>query len=136
MFINNLFFLLGVFGLLIIASFIVAKFKYNDKKLVTRMRSWWVMIIIISVALLAGKYGMFILFVWLSYLTFNEFHRYAVQPLNQALVKKSGCFGYCLIALQYTWLILDWLFMYYYFIPCLIIFVLGIKVVFVSKISA
>ena len=96
------------------------------------MRSWWVMIVIFSLAVLAGKYSLITLFIGLSYLGFNEFHRNRMQTSAKLLVKRSAYLAYCLIALQYTWIMLDYFFLYQYFIPCTLLILLGLNSILVS----
>ena len=76
-----------VLGLLIAASVIVSVLRMNDtenkhKELADRVKSWWVMIAVFSVALLSSPLVSVILFGLISFLAFKEF--ISIIPLRRA----------------------------------------------------
>jgi len=113
-----------IFGLLIFASVIgqlIAKFKSNDNNKKTienlnqRINAWWVMSIVLLVAILIGTTGTLILFIFISFFALREC--VTLTPTqrgdHQALF---WCF-FIFLPIQYLLIGLDWYGFFAVFIP-------------------
>lgn len=81
----------------------------------TRVRSWWGMVILFTLALIAGKIGLILLFAFASFAALREVltltHKRKADHLSLAL----GFF--VVLPLQYLFVWLDWQALYTVFIP-------------------
>jgi phosphatidate cytidylyltransferase len=93
----------GVFGVLIIASVIVAIMHLNDpdhkhRELEARVKSWWFMIGIFSLAILTSPVVSVIFFAFLSFLALKEY--FSIIPLRRA-DRRALFWAYLAIPVQY-----------------------------------
>lgn len=108
--------LVALWGLLLTASTIVAwrNHRKPDRELVQRTQSWWVMIGLFSVALVAGKTLMVTLFGIISFLALKEF--FSLIATRRA-DRKVLLWAYLAIPVQYYWIHTGWYGMFVIFIP-------------------
>jgi len=127
--------LMCIFGLLIFASLVgqlIAKFKTNDKNRHTiinlnqRINAWWVMSIILLLAILVGTVGTLILFVLISFFALRECITLTPTQLgdHQALF---WCF-FIFLPVQYLWIGLDWYNLFAIFIPVFVFLFIATRI--------
>lgn len=81
----------------------------------TRLRSWWGMIILFTLALIVGKVGIFILFAFASFAALREFLTLTSKRRADHLSLALAFFA--VLPLQYVFLGLDWQGLFTVFIP-------------------
>ena len=112
----------GVCGLMIGLSFfgeiLRARASANNpvvETFMTRVRSWWGMVILFTVALMAGKIGMLVLFAFTSFAALREFMTLTNKRRADHLALALGFF--VVLPLQYIFIGLGWQAIYTVFIP-------------------
>src|SRR5690625_2000680 len=111
--------LLGILTLLIISSivsFLLTKFipEKNFKEINDRIKSWWIMAIIFTVAILINHNVSLIFLAFLCFLAFKEY--LSLIPTNRAHRKILFC-AYLAIPIQFFWIYIGWYGMFIIFIP-------------------
>ncbi|AKS47022.1 phosphatidate cytidylyltransferase [Octadecabacter temperatus] len=81
----------------------------------TRVRSWWGMVILFTLALIAGKVGIIVLFAFASFAALREFLTLTNKRQADHLALALGFF--VVLPLQYLFVGLDWQALYTVFIP-------------------
>jgi len=81
----------------------------------TRVRSWWGMVILFTLALMAGKVGMIVLFAFASYAALRELLTLTNKRQADHLALALGFFA--VLPLQYVFVGLGWQGLYTVFIP-------------------
>ncbi|MCW1951897.1 MAG: phosphatidate cytidylyltransferase [Octadecabacter sp.] len=81
----------------------------------TRVRSWWGMVILFTLALIAGKVGIIVLFAFASFAALREFLTLTNKRQADHLALALGFF--VALPLQYLFVGLDWQALYTVFIP-------------------
>lgn len=81
----------------------------------TRLRSWWGMVILFTLALMAGKIGMLVLFAFTSFAALREFMTLTNKRRADHLALALGFF--VVLPLQYLFIGLGWQAIYTVFIP-------------------
>lgn len=125
----------GVFGVLIISSFIVFGLKLsqpekNHNELVARIKSWWIMIIIFSFAVAINATVSILFFAFLSFLALKEF--LSLIPTRRA--DHSVLFwAYLAIPVQYLWVWQAWYGMFIIFIPVYMFLLLPTRMVIIGE---
>lgn len=114
----------GVFGILILASAVTGLLKSREDptipnpvidNLVARVRSWWAMVILLSLALLFGRAGVVVLFAVLSFAALREFLTITVKHRGDHYALAAAFFA--ILPVHYALIWLDWYGLYSVFIP-------------------
>ncbi|WP_281984686.1 phosphatidate cytidylyltransferase [Thalassorhabdomicrobium marinisediminis] len=113
---------IGVCGLLIVLSlfgeFLRAK-GGEDNPVVetfnTRVRSWWAIVVLFTLALIAGKIGLLVLFAFASFAALREFLTMTNKRRADHLSLALGFF--VVLPLQYVFIGFDWQALFTVFIP-------------------
>ncbi len=118
-----------VLGLLLSASVIVSVMRMRDednqyKELSDRVKSWWVMIGIFSLALLSSPNVSVVLFALISFLAFKEF--VSIIPLRRA-DRRVLFWAYLTIPFQYYLVATGWYGLFVVFIPVWVFFLLPFR---------
>lgn len=109
----------GIWGFLIVASGIVwlitkLKPQNNNKELIQRTKSWWVMLGIFTIALLANRTVSLFFLGFISFLALKEFF----SIINTRRVDRRVLFwAYLAVPLQFYWASIEWFGMFIVFIP-------------------
>ncbi|MGL4239371.1 phosphatidate cytidylyltransferase [Tabrizicola sp.] len=116
--------LVGVGAILILASIIgeILRQRLSPagdnpviENLNARITSWWVMVIMLAIAFIAGKAGVVILFALCSFAALREFLTLTTHNRADHL-SLVACF-FLILPLQYYFLMIDWYGMYSIFVP-------------------
>ena len=123
--------LAGIFGLLVIASIIVYVMRRHDKEnkhmeLAERVKSWWFMIAIFSIAILTTPLVSVLFFALLSFLALKEY--ISIIPLRRA-DRRVLFWAYMAIPVQYYFVADDWYGMFIVFIPVWVFFLLPFRMI-------
>jgi len=81
----------------------------------TRVRSWWGMVILFMLALIAGRTGLIVLFAFTSYAALREFLTLTSKRRADHMALALAFFA--VLPLQYIFVWLDWQALYTIFIP-------------------
>ena len=122
----NEFFVLiaGVFAILILASAVTAILQSREDpnnpsqvidNLVARVRSWWAMVVLLSLAMLLGWAGVVVLFALLSFAALREFLTITVKHRSDHYALAAAFF--VILPVHYALIWLDWYGLYSVFIP-------------------
>jgi phosphatidate cytidylyltransferase len=123
----------GVAGILILASIVgeVLRQRLSHdggnpviENLNARITAWWVMVILLAIAFLAGKTGVVLLFALCSFAALREFLTLTThsQADHWSLV---ACF-FVVLPLQYYFVLIDWYGMYAVFVPVYVFLLLPV----------
>ncbi|WP_246476597.1 phosphatidate cytidylyltransferase [Salicibibacter cibi] len=127
--------LLGIFVLLIIASIVNGLLKRskpekNFSEIGDRIRSWWFMAIVFSIATLIHENISLVFFAFLTYLALKEY--FSMVPTRRA-DRKVLFFAYLSIPIQFLWIYMEWYGMFIIFIPIYMFLFLPIVMVFIGQ---
>jgi phosphatidate cytidylyltransferase len=125
----------GIFALLAVASLIVYAMRRNDKEdkhreLAERVKSWWFMIAIFSVAMLTTPLVSIFFFGLLSFLAFKEY--ISIIFLRRA-DRRMLFWAYLAIPAQYYFVADDWYGMFIVFIPVWVFFLLPFRLILAGE---
>jgi len=127
--------LLGILTLLIISSivsFLLTKFipEKNFKEINDRIKSWWIMAIIFTVAILINHNVSLIFLAFLCFLAFKEY--LSLIPTNRAH-RKILFWAYLAIPIQFFWIYIGWYGMFIIFIPVYMFLFLPIQMILIGE---
>jgi len=80
-----------------------------------RVKAWWLMVVVLSLALLGGMTGVIILFAFASFIAFREYATIAPTRRGDHLALVLGFFA--VIPVQYALVWMEWYGLYSIFIP-------------------
>jgi phosphatidate cytidylyltransferase len=127
----SLFFGVGI--ILVVASVVGFVLKWrvaNDEphptidNLNARIKAWWVMVIVIGIAFLAGRTGVILLFLFISFAALREFMTLTYTRSADYLALAAGFF--IVLPAQYALVWFGWYGLYAIFIPVYVFLVLPI----------
>jgi phosphatidate cytidylyltransferase len=122
-------YMLGVLALLILcsaAALILKKLRpeRDHTELLLRIRTWWLIIVLLFVALLLSRGTAIVFFGLISYLAFKEF--ITLIPTRRA-DHRVLFWAYLAIPLQYFWAYIEWYGMFIIFIPIYMFLALPVR---------
>jgi len=132
---NVLWSLGGLYGILIIASmisFFIKKMK-SDKdytELMQRIKSWWVMITIFTLAMILSRNVSLVFFGFISFLALKEY--FSIIPTRRA-DRRVLFWAYLAIPFQYYWVSMEWYGMFIIFIPVYMFLFLPMRMVIIGE---
>jgi phosphatidate cytidylyltransferase len=111
--------LAGIFGLLAIATMIslglaMSNWATDYSELNARIKSWWVMATIFSLAILLKHPASILFFMFLSFIALREY--FSLIP-TRVSDRRVLLWAYLAIILQYFWIYIGWYGMFLIFIP-------------------
>lgn len=123
--------LIGVYGLLVIATAIIFGLAFcnreaNYSELKDRIKSWWLMVTIFSLALLLDHPVSILFFGFLSFLALKEY--LSLIPTRH-VDRRVLLWAYLAILLQYFWVYIGWYGMFLIFIPIYMFLFLPMRMV-------
>jgi len=132
---NVLWSLGGLFALLLIASLITAFLKKispdkNYAELIQRVKSWWVMVTIFTLAMVLSRNVSLVFFGFISFLALKEY--FSIIPTRRA-DRRLLFWAYLSIPLQYYWVSLEWYGMFIIFIPVYMFLFLPMRMVIIGE---
>ena len=132
---NVLWSLAGLYGILVIASLIVAVLRRsateaNYGELVQRVRSWWVMVTLFTIALALNRNISLVFFAFISFLALKEY--LSIIPTRRA-DRRVLFWVYLSIPFQYYWIATAWYGMFIIFIPVYVFLFLPLRMVIIGE---
>lgn len=127
--------LAGVSGLLVLATIIVAALrrlqpKKDRAELVQRIRSWWVMVAVFSVAMLLSRTVSLVFFAFISFLALKEY--FSLIPTRRA-DRRVLLWAYLAIPVQYYWISTEWYGLFIIFIPVYLFLLLPLRMMLIGE---
>ena len=109
----------GVFGLLAIATLTVLGLAFTNRQtdyreLKDRVKSWWIMVILFSLAISLKHPISIVFFMFLSFIALREYLSLIPTRLSD---RRVLLWAYLAIVLQYFWIYIGWYGMFLIFIP-------------------
>jgi phosphatidate cytidylyltransferase len=126
---------IGIFVVLVIASiitFILTKSKPDNdfSELVLRIKSWWMMAILFSIAILINRNISILFFAFLSFLALKEY--FTLIPTKRAH-RLVLFFAYLSIPVQFYWIYMNWYGMFIIFIPVYMFLLIPLVLIFIGE---
>jgi phosphatidate cytidylyltransferase len=109
----------GIFGVLIFSSLVLPLFRgkvsqSNYRELQARVKTWWTMVLIFSLAMIISPILSLVLFAFISFLAFKEY--LTLIEIRRA-DRRVLLWAYLAIPIHYYWIYLQWYGMFIIFIP-------------------
>lgn len=109
----------GIFGLLAIATLTVLGLAFTNRQtdyreLKDRVKSWWIMVILFSLAISLKHPISIVFFMFLSFIALREYLSLIPTRLSD---RRVLLWAYLAIVLQYFWIYIGWYGMFLIFIP-------------------
>jgi phosphatidate cytidylyltransferase len=125
----------GIFGLLVLASVaarILGKLRPQAMpgELIERIRTWWVMVIVFTIALVLSRAVSLAFFALVSFLSLKEF--FSLIPTRRA-DRRVLFWAYLAIPFQYYWAYDGWYGMFIVFIPVYMFLLLPMRAVMIGQ---
>ena len=126
--------LAGIFTLLVLATiilFILRKFRpqYDWSELQQRINSWWVIVILFSLAMISPKEVALTFWGFISFLSLKEYLTLTPTRRSDSM---PLLWMYVAIPLQYIWVGMSWYGMFIIFIPVYVFLFLPVRMVLVE----
>jgi phosphatidate cytidylyltransferase len=126
---------IGIFVVLVIASIITFVFTKskpdkNFHELVLRIKSWWIMAILFSIAILINRNISILFFAFLSFLALKEY--FTLIPTKRAH-RAVLFFAYLSIPVQFYWIYMQWYGMFIIFIPVYMFLLIPLVLIFIGE---
>lgn len=127
--------LAGIFTLLLTATLVTwllgrLKPQWDLGEVRLRIRSWWVMAAVFTVALSVSRVVSLVFFTFVSFLAFKEY--LSLIPTRRA-DRRVLLWAYLAIPVQYFWIARDWYEMFLIFIPIYIFLFLPMRMVLIGE---
>lgn len=127
--------LVGILALLIISSiiaFFLTKFKPEKDftEVNDRIKSWWVMAVVFTFAIVINHNVSLIFLAFLCFLAFKEY--LSLIPTNRAH-RKILFWAYLAIPIQFFWIYIGWYGMFIIFIPVYMFLFLPIQMILIGE---
>jgi phosphatidate cytidylyltransferase len=125
----------AVFAVLLVATLVVAILKRRrpgaaSDELGLRIRSWWVMATVFTLALVLSRKISLAFFAFLSFLALKEY--LSLIPTRRA-DRRVLLWAYLAIPIQYYWIAIGWYGMFIIFIPVYMFLMLPLQMVLVGE---
>ena len=125
----------GLYIILIIASVCVALLRRRSPEtdrteLVQRIRSWWIIVTLFTVAMVMSRTVLVIFFAFVSFLALKEY--ISIVPTRRA-DRRVLFWAYLAIPAQYYWVAQAWYGMFIIFIPVYVFLLLPLRMVIIGE---
>lgn len=129
---NTLSLFAGIGALLLLASVVGRLLKWRAgpaphaviDNLNARINAWWVMVVVIGIAFVFGKYGVIVLFYGVSFYALREFM--TLTPTRRSDYPALVAAFYVALPVQYVLIAMDWYGLFSIFIPVYLFLLLPI----------
>jgi phosphatidate cytidylyltransferase len=130
-------FVLGVYGLLMVASAVVwllvrLRPGVSFTELALRVKSWWIMVTILALAFLFSRTASIVFFAFLSFLALKEY--FSIIPIRRS-DRRVLFWAYLAIPFQYYWVATGWYGMFIIFIPVYMFMFLPMRMIAIGQTS-
>lgn len=129
--VNVVYTLIGIYSLLLLSTLTIRLPKFSrNKELRDRVKAWWFMVAIFSLALVISKTISIVFFAILSFMALKEF--FSMVPTRRA-DRRVLFWAYFSIPLQYYWVAAAWYGMFIIFIPVYLFLFLPLRMIVVGE---
>lgn len=122
--------LAAIFGVLVVASLVVGILAWRrpgvHDELVRRVQSWWIIVVLFSLALVVSERSALVLFAFISFIAFKEY--LSLIPTRRA-DRRVLFWAYLAIPVQYLWIDMEWYGMFIIFVPVYMFLLLPLRMV-------
>ncbi|HIA27531.1 MAG TPA: phosphatidate cytidylyltransferase [Planctomycetes bacterium] len=115
---------------LVVRVLVEVKPKLDLGEIPSRLRSWWIITVLVSLALVLGRPYLVFFFALVSYLALKEF--YSIIPTRR-VDRRVLFWAYLSIPVQYLWIEMEWYGMFIVFIPVYLFLFLPLRMVLIGK---
>ena len=125
----------GIFAVLAVATAAASAFaswrpQRDNRELLARVWTWWLMIGVFSIALMLGGTAMLVFFGLVSFLALKEY--LSVIPIRRA-DRRVLLWAYLAIPVQYYWVGTEWYGMFVIFIPIYMFLLLPLPMLIIGE---
>jgi phosphatidate cytidylyltransferase len=125
----------GIFGLLVLASLILPAFRgkvsqKNYRELQARIKTWWMMVVTFTLAIVLTPRLTLALFAFISFLAFKEY--LTLVPTRRA-DRRVLLWAYLAIPVQYYWVHIEWYGLFIIFIPIYMFLFLPFRMILIGQ---
>ena len=113
-------------------SYFISKTKENASNLFIRMKSFWVIVFLFTIAFMFNKLIAVVFIMLISYLALKEF--FSMIPTRRA-DRRVLLWAYLSIPIQFYFIYIDWVVMFYLFIPLYLFILIPLRMVMVGEIE-
>ncbi len=114
----------------IFAYLLKALFKKNTDNFLIRMKSFWIIVVLFTIAFSFNKLIAFLFIMLLSYLALKEY--FSLVPTRRA-DRRVLLWAYLSIPIQFYLLYINWVIMFYLFIPLYMFMLVPIRMVLIKE---
>lgn len=132
---NVLWSLTGLYVVLIVASACVLALRWSRpekdlSELAARTRTWWIMIVVFTIAMLVSRTLSLVFFAFISFLALKEY--FSMIPTRRA-DRRVLLWAYLSIPAQYYWAAIGWYGMFIIFIPVYVFLFLPLRMIMIGE---
>jgi phosphatidate cytidylyltransferase len=129
------FLLLGVFSILTTATVVIVYLTYrkvniNHQELIARIKTWWVIIVLISVCAFIGNIALIVMTALISFLALKEYLALVSSPLTE---QPGKALIYTTIPIQYYFISTKSAVLFMSFIPVCLLFLIPLRFILLDK---
>ena len=121
--------LYAVLILITSAAYILGLMKKDTENFKTRMRSFWIIVFLFTAAFIFNKATAVFFIMLISYLALKEF--FSMIPTRRS-DRRVLLWAYLSIPIQYYFLYIDWIVMFYLFIPLYLFILIPLRMVIIG----
>ncbi|HIS89334.1 TPA: phosphatidate cytidylyltransferase [Candidatus Avigastranaerophilus faecigallinarum] len=118
-----------VLFLITLYAYIMSKVKENSSNLFTRMKSFWIIVILFTIAFMFNKLTAVFFIMLISYLALKEF--FSMIPTRRS-DRRVLLWAYLSIPIQFYFIYTNWIVMFYLFIPLYLFILIPLRMVMVG----
>ena len=118
-----------VLALITIAAYILGFMKKNVENFKTRMKSFWIIVILFTAAFMFNKLAAIIFIMLISYLALKEF--FSMIPTRRS-DRRVLLWAYLSIPIQFYFIYTGWIAMFYLFIPLYLFLLIPLRMVLIG----
>ena len=122
--------LYAVLFIITIYAYVISKIKENASNLFIRMKSFWVIVFLFTIAFMFNKLIAVVFIMLISYLALKEF--FSMIPTRRA-DRRVLLWAYLSIPIQFYLIYIDWVVMFYLFIPLYMFILIPLRMVMVGE---
>jgi phosphatidate cytidylyltransferase len=128
-------FLGAIYGILLVSSLLVVLLKWRNKnkdysELSLRIKSWWLMVVIFTIAMISSRTVSLVFFGLISFLALKEY--FSIIPTRRA-DRRVLFWAYLAIPFQYYWVSQEWYGMFIIFIPVYVFLFMPMRMVMIGE---
>jgi phosphatidate cytidylyltransferase len=125
----------GIFGLLVLSTVIIFVLRRlrpekDHSELVQRIRSWWVMAGVFTLAMAVSRTVSLVFFGFISFLALKEY--FSLIPTRRA-DRRVLLWAYLAIPVQYYWIGMEWYGMFIIFIPVYLFLLMPLRMMLIGE---